>query len=386
MKILLQQNTIAHYRRRLYEQLHALEQHEYLFVADLESDTPFMETADDTWAARLGVHKATTRVFHLGKLTFSLQLGALQVMQRERPDAVIALGSPYSLTAWILVLLGRLQGTPVVLWTHGLLDDRESGAKWWLRSLLFRLSSGLLLYGDRAAQLLQQRGWSEGRTPVVYNSLDADRQESARLEASKLSVSEVRRQFELDDADRVIIFTGRLQPLKRLDLLVRAISKLRAATFQVSALLIGEGTERQSLSRLAKELNVSEYIRLPGPSHSEPELAKAFQASDLCVIPSGAGLSVMHALAYGTPVVTHRDFRHQFPEVEALVEGQTGFFFPKDDCDGLVDTLKRGLYPVSAKSALSENCLRVIAERYNPTQHAERLTEGVLKLASCKTS
>ena len=48
----------------------------------------------------------------------------------------------------------------------------------------------------------------------------------------------------------------------------------------------------------------------------------------------------IHALAYGTPVITHDDLDRQMPEVEVISEGLTGAFFKHGDVADLAENDK----------------------------------------------
>ncbi len=259
-------------------------------------------------------------------------------------DVAIAVGSPYSLTSWLLLLWGPLVGTRVLLWTHGLLGP-ESGPKWWLRRLFYRCSSGLLLYGDRARRLLLVQGLGKTRMFVVKNSLDADAQARAETTISTDALASLRARLDIRPGERAVVFIGRLQPVKRLDLLVRATAALSARGQRVHVILLGEGREHEALERLAIECGVPELVHFEGARYEENAIAAYFAVSDLCVIPSGAGLTVMHALGYGTPVLTHDRPELQFPEVEAISPGETGDFYRQGDFDSLVAALERDLFP-----------------------------------------
>ena len=61
--------------------------------------------------------------------------------------------------------------------------------------------------------------------------------------------------------------------------------------------------------------------------------------ADLCVSPGNVGLTAMHSLAYGTPVITHNDFGHQMPEFEAIHEGINGTFFKEGNVESLAESI-----------------------------------------------
>lgn len=377
VRVLLQQNTVAHYRVRLYECLKAQAGLDFEFIADPESDTPHMATAE---AAGHALDFTRSRVWTLrlpGVPDLFFQPGAVLRLLLGEFDVVIALGSPYSITTWLMLLIGPLVGTRVLLWTHGLLA-RESGPKWWLRWLLYRASSGLLLYGNRARELLVSQGLTKTPLFVVRNSLDPEAQARAEASVSPLASADLRERLGMRTQHRGMIFIGRLQPVKRLDLLVRAVARLNDRGRQVHAILLGDGDERTTLQRLADESGVAEFVHFEGTQYDEAVIARYFAVSDVCVIPSGAGLTVMHALGYGTPVVTHDRAELQFPEVEAISSGQTGLFYAEGDLESLVSVLERSLFPEPMKISAGTVCRARIAADFHPRVQAQAIGKAAL--------
>jgi len=112
----------------------------------------------------------------------------------------------------------------------------------------------------------------------------------------------------------LLLFVGRIQPLKAPDVLVRAAAEMIAADPSLRARLrvvicgglSGSGIERaDSLGQLAAELGVSDLVRFEPPS-SRIQLVRWLQAADLTVVPSYSesfGLVAIESQACGTPVV-----------------------------------------------------------------------------------
>ncbi len=108
----------------------------------------------------------------------------------------------------------------------------------------------------------------------------------------------------------VVLFAGRIQPLKAPDVLVRALGVLRAAGRPRPALVVlggpsGRATALQELRALAAAEGVLDDV-LFRPPVPRPELARWFAAADLVAMPSRSesfGLVAVEAQAAGTPVV-----------------------------------------------------------------------------------
>ena len=353
----------------------------FTIVADPNPDTPFLKTVTEGDGRAIRSVRAETQIIRLPKMPeLSWQPQAVLRMLRERPDAVIALGSPYSLTAWALLLVGRARGVPVLLWSHGLLKE-EAGPKWWLRRALYRLATGLLLYGDYAKELLCKKGFDPGSMHVIYNSLDYDVQTQIAAQLGANEIRQFRSLLGVNEGERLVVFTGRLQPVKRLDMLIRAVGILAQQGKRVHVALVGEGSAREDLARLAREVGVEGHVHFLGESYDEHHLGLVVGASDLSVIPSGAGLSIMHALVFGTPVLIHDRVEHHFPEWEAVIDGETGFFYRYGDINDLAAKMEQAIFPVPAKSTMANACKAVINEKYNPHRQVETFVRAVRESA-----
>ncbi len=111
------------------------------------------------------------------------------------------------------------------------------------------------------------------------------------------------------DAQRVLLFVGRIQPLKGLDLAVCSLAALHDPS--VTLLVVGGPSGRdgqrelQRVRELAADLGVAGQVRWVRPQRHE-RLADYYRAADVCIVPSHTesfGLVALEAAACGTPVV-----------------------------------------------------------------------------------
>jgi D-inositol-3-phosphate glycosyltransferase len=110
-------------------------------------------------------------------------------------------------------------------------------------------------------------------------------------------------------SEPVLLFVGRIQPLKGVDVAVRALHELRDPT--ATLLVVGGASGREGetevgrVHRLVTELGLDDQVRFldPKPHH---ELSTYYRAADVCLVPSRSesfGLVALEAAACGTPVV-----------------------------------------------------------------------------------
>ena len=131
------------------------------------------------------------------------------------------------------------------------------------------------------------------------------------------------------DSGPFLLFVGRLEPLKGVDILLRAAAV--ADVDEPLRVVIAGGDERSSeeqrrLRALADRLGIGERVRFDA-AVSHEMLPDYYRAADLCVVPSyyeSFGLVAVEALASGTPVVATSVGGLQY----TVRDGQTGYLVP----------------------------------------------------------
>ncbi|MCK7575647.1 MAG: glycosyltransferase [Chromatiales bacterium] len=141
----------------------------------------------------------------------------------------------------------------------------------------------------------------------------------------------LRREYFESAADiPIILFTGRVTKRKRLDLIFRAQKNLQLIGKLINVIIIGDGPDKAQIMRFVEKNQLSRHVKFIGACYDETVLGPLIMMSDICVSPGEVGLTCIHAMAYGTPVITHDDFNHQGPECEAIIPGETGDFLKKE--------------------------------------------------------
>lgn len=353
----------AHYREAVLTELIERGRHCYDFAGDTVDDGKGIRLTEAIPPDRF----VRARCFNIGPIMLQPRLLALALSPRY--DTLILLGNAFWPMTWAAALLGRAAGKRVLFWTHGWLT-RERGARRVFRNAFYRIAHGLLVYGHNAKCIGIGEGFDPARIHVIYNSLDYRAQEHIRAALDPGEVERLRRAVYPDDDSAKVMTITRLQPAKKLDLLIEAAARCAAMGRPVSLLLVGDGPERARLEALARERGVRAHFY--GACYEEPTIAALFGASDLCVIPGPAGLTVMHSLAYGTPFITNDDASTQMPEFEAVVDGVNGALYHAGD----VDDLARRILGCTRTPELRERgrakSIEIIERFFNP------VTQGVL--------
>lgn len=302
-----------------------------------------------------------------GKLVW--QKGAIRKAFSKRYDAYVLTGNPGIRSNWIVALWARLLGRPVYLWSHGLHGD-EQGMKLRKNMWYFRLAGNLLLYGERPYRLLLERGYPAERMTVIYNSLDYDKQLAIRERIGDRGF--IRNYFGNDLP--LLVFVGRLTSSKRLDMLLEAMAALSSDGRECNLVLIGDGPARESLEKQAGAMGLADRVWFYGETYDDHIIGTFLYHSAACVSPGNVGLTAIHSLTFGTPVVTHSDGNQQGPEYEAITPGITGSLFTEGDTAALAGAVRPWLELTSEqREAVREACYAVIDGKFNPARQMEIL-------------
>jgi glycosyltransferase involved in cell wall biosynthesis len=361
-------NIIAHYRQALLRELEnipALDLHLFADHGTVIQSIPVLD---------LAAHEKfrVTRCRQTFGLTW--QSGAVTEAAVGRFEVYVFMGDASWLSTWIAAGIARARGRRVLFWTHGW-TRRDRGLKRLVRLMFYRLATGLLLYGEHAKRIGIDSGFDPRRLHVMFNSLDFDQQQALRAGISDANVKSTRRQlFGVDDAP-VVLATARLTPVKRFDLLIRACAEAQKSRPNLRLLIVGDGPEKPALERLAIECAVP--TAFVGNCYDEATLARYFASANVTVSPGNVGLTCMHSMGYGVPVITHGDAEQQMPEFEAIVPGITGALVRKDCVEALAAAIVAWTDTSGVSQRTREACLAVIRERYHPRAQAQVLSDAM---------
>jgi len=232
-----------------------------------------------------------------------------------------------------------------------------------VKKIFYGLPDYVLLYGNYAKDLMITNKIAKpSNLKVIYNSLDYDKQLNFR-NTNLFSESYFQ---HFNNRDKNIVFVGRLTKVKKLDMLINAVYILKKRSFKVNVTFIGDGEVKNELVALIEDCGLNDQVWFFGETYDENILSKMIYNADLCVSPGNVGLTAIHSLSFGTPVITHDNFTRQGPEFEAIEPNKTGLFFKHNNTISLANTIVEWFKNDFDREIIRENCYKVIDERYNP--------------------
>ncbi len=225
----------------------------------------------------------------------------------------------------LLPLRARLPQVPFVLQAHGtsigevISKWRSGSAKaiassvrnlaWIGKDLLaYRQFDAIVAVGEAVARDLStwpiDRFVDRRRLHVIPNGIDTE-----VFAPDPAARRRVRREFDWDDALRVVVSASRLHRQKGLDLGLDAFARLAQQEPDWRYLIVGEGPELEPLQRRAAALGVAERVHFTGAVGRE-RIAAYLNAADVLLFTTtrveGNPLNVLEALAVGLPVIASR--------------------------------------------------------------------------------
>lgn len=255
---------------------------------------------------------------HWYDANFALPLFARGHFRRERYDVVL---EDINKLPFFMPLVTKTPVVPVIPHLFGTTVFREANAAIALYVLSMERCIPLVFRRNRFMVIspstkedLAARGVDAARIEVVLCGLDHRRYRNLGLERF---------------AEPTIVHLGRLRKYKSVEVVLRAMVKIRETLPAAKLVVIGDGPHRSSLENEAKRLALGESVRFPGFMGPE-ELVTFLNRAHLLVNPSpkeGWGLTVVEANACGLPVVAS-----DRPGLrDSVRDAETGFLVPYGD-------------------------------------------------------
>lgn len=212
----------------------------------------------------------------------------------------VAVGHFLYPTAAIASVAARIAHAPYVVVAHGT-DvrslERPSRIGRMCRTAVQGADARVAVSGVLAERLRAAAGLpQDSPVDVVHMGIDTSVFDPDRDARSSLGIPEV---------ERVVLFAGKLVPVKGVDVLLRAFAALREAGEADRLVIVGDGPLAGVLRDEARALGCEADVRFVGQV-TQPELASWMAAADVFVLPShdeGRGLVLLEAMACGTPCV-----------------------------------------------------------------------------------
>jgi glycosyltransferase involved in cell wall biosynthesis len=317
--LIAHQSTIPHYRIPFYAAVERLKPDwwEFRVVYDPRERERKLFFKDDVDATSFQFHTQTTStfVFNLGSKRIAFQPFLFKARQYD----MLVLEQALKNISYPLAILTKLLGKKVVYWGHAKDFEFEHPgiAKQFLEAIkisITRSADGFFAYTKGVAALSIANGCRPRKVFCLNNTVDIESHRKAFC-AIFNKRTDLRSQNGFTNNDHVLLYVGRLNSRKRLDLLFDAFEILRQQSSAYRLVIVGSG-DLTLVDKCRKRCGEDSVIYV-GSLIDPALLAQYYVISDAFVFPGDVGLGPLQSLCYDlTPIVI--DSPTNNPEYEYL--------------------------------------------------------------------
>jgi glycosyltransferase involved in cell wall biosynthesis len=307
---------------------------------------------------RAGIQVHTLGLRRKTDLTVALRLRSL--LKQLRPDIL----HTYLLHSNVLGrIVGRLVGVPAVIGS-----ERTIGQAGRLGRFITRLTNPLTdaveVNSEIGASAVEHDlGVSPEKIELVRSGIDLN------AYGGSLRRTEIRTEFGLTDDQHLVLYVGRLRPVKGVEYGIRSFASATERHNNMHMAVAGEGEQLDYLRNLANELGLGEKTTFLGVRNDLPDL---LSAADSVLMPSlneGFPRTAIEAMAAGKPLIATR----VGGTPEAITDNETGLLVPPADIDAMANALVELVGDPGLQSRLGTTGRKRAMQTYSIDNYVSRL-------------
>jgi glycosyltransferase involved in cell wall biosynthesis len=318
-KVLFIERIFPAYRRFVYDKL--AERFNFLMLHG--DKDPSVKLAKTDYSRILKVYnyrpKDTHFVFNTITPLFSF-----------KPKAIIhesSIGILSLLPTWFF---SKIMGAKFILYGHGYnrftgFDPKQNWADKY-RVFLMKISDATIVYTHTDKKRMAQFVSSD-KIFVAQNTLDTRPAHALRTQFDDVGKTAIKEKLGFTRPFN-LIYIGRIVEEKRPEVLLNVFEQLnKILPDQIGIHFVGGG-EVEPLQQRVADNGWQNAVKFHGWVHDAEQSGALLYASDLMIMPGNVGLAVNHAFMFDCPVVTFLQTEMSPPEIEYIVDGETGFKIP----------------------------------------------------------
>jgi glycosyltransferase involved in cell wall biosynthesis len=265
-----------------------------------------------------------------------------KIVQEKNIDIIHVMETGY-LTSWPIVVLKKVLNKPVIItivnfpglsWSYGLflVDFVGKAYTYTITRRILKIADEVILSATSLIEYVLRLGVSIDKTEVIHRGVDTQLFYPNR-ERGKL----LRKKFGLMDDDIVILFAGRLVPVKGVKYFVEVAKILLRDNKKLKFLVAGDGLLR---GKYEKETEIyRSNVKFIGFRQDMPDVMNAADIFVLSSLSEGCPNAVLEACACAKPVIS----TNVGAAGDIILNGETGLLVESGDVCALKDALERVL-------------------------------------------
>jgi glycosyltransferase involved in cell wall biosynthesis len=278
------------------------------------------ESFETTIKTKSKIHKKLNNHFLLNrKLLF--QTGIWHLLFKKH--ILVLEMNPRNISNWIFLLIRKLSGKKTVLWGHAWPRNGQNSKSDFLRNLMRKLASKIIVYTKQQQKELQLKMPNK---PILTAPNAVYRIDNMKTTTHNNQVN--------------LIYVGRLVSSKKVFFMVKAFhNALSILPKKVKLFIVGDGEEKEKLNNYINEFKLHERIILFGHINDYSKLQNLYNDSIFSLSPGYVGLSITQSFSFGVPMLVSKNENHS-PEIEAVHQNENALFFETDDVKDFSKVLK----------------------------------------------
>jgi len=286
-----------------------------------------------------------------------------QFVQEKQFDLIHAHDYKTFLFAW---LIARKTGVTPLATIHGWDGHtlRERLLYYPASRKLLRDFPCVLSVSSDLAESLEASGVTGNRIQVLLNGIDSE-----LFHKDLAARDQFRNAYQIPENETAIGSVGRLEPVKRFDLLIESFAKISKQRPECKLLIAGEGSQRPVLESLIKKHQLENSCQLLG--HVE-EIRDFYSALDIYIQSSdseGAPNVVLEAMSMEVPVVA----TNVGGTSDLVTNGKHGLLIPRRDMPAMVDAVIQTLEDLDATKQRVQAARERVATELNFCNRTRKL-------------
>ncbi len=279
-------------------------------VITLDNSTPFFLLEDGITLEQLSLLKNSLSVFS----ALANNIARIKIIRKKLKEIDPDIAISFMTETNILSIIGcRIINIPIIIAERICYDFLKSRVWVNLRKLVYRFSNALIVQ-------------------TIYDRNKYHRLSNTYVINNPLNFKEIIPNNNREGKN--IIAVGRLDRQKGFDRLIKAFSHIDPKDWKLS--IIGEGSERSNLEKLIYDLNLKDYISLPGRTKA---IDKWYKKSSVFVLSSraeGFPNALCEAMAYGCACIS---FDCIAGPTEIITDKVDGYLIKNGDVNALTEKL-----------------------------------------------
>ncbi|MBV9580878.1 MAG: glycosyltransferase family 4 protein [Chloroflexi bacterium] len=280
----------------------------------------------------------------------------------------------------------RVEGwrQPLVVTAHSLFGEHPDATIHSLMAPNLRAADRVIAVSEHIASQAVDLGIDASRVRVIRSGVDT-RQFRPTGAAER---DAARQRLGIPRESPLILFVGNLEPRKQLEVLLRAMPRVRQDVPEVQLLVVGSGESAGALDQttplrqLSEALGLTDTVRFVGRL-SQAQLEDAYAAADVFALPSSSeaqGIVALEAMACGLAVVASA----VGGLVGTITDQESGYLVPSGDVEALTVRLTELLCDSERRTAMGRSARQAVERRFTWSHTVAATCEVYREVLGCR--